>query len=226
MDGFLIGAVAGFVVAVVVVLFLKKRGKRGLRGADVRVYASIEDLRSVGELVAFKMITKEIVTAAEHWFGEFGKRYLTWLLSNKKMAMIFEFEIDFRYDLRSNDFVIEQTGERQYRLGMPKCFYQTHIRDVSFYDEQSSKLLPWLIPDLLSRAFGPGFSETDKNRLKEEAKQQASRMAKDFVDKMRSEVQSSAKQTMETLGKAFGADSVSVDFSGSELVQTKIEASM
>jgi hypothetical protein len=107
---------------------------------------------------------------------------------------------------------------------MPKCFYQTHIRDVSFYDEQSSKLLPWLIPDLLNRAFGPGFTEADKNRLKEEAKQQAGLMAKSFVDKMRSEVQSSAKQTLETLARAFGADSVTVDFSVSELVQTKIEA--
>ncbi len=224
MNAFLIGAVSGFLGAMVMLLLLKRRGKKGLRGAEVHVHASIEELRSVGELVAFKMITKEIVTAADHWFGEWGRRYLKWLLSEKKMAMIFEFEIDFRYDLRSNDFVIEQTGEREYRLGMPKCFYQTHIRDVSFYDEQSSKLLPWLIPDLLNRAFGPGFSETDKNRLKEEAKQQAGHMAKDFVDKMRSEVQSSAKQTLETLGKAFGADSVTVDFSDSELVQTKVEA--
>jgi len=224
MDGFVIGAIAGFAGAIGVFLLIKNRGKKGLRGSDVHVHASIEDLRSVGELVAFKMITKEIVTAADHWFGEFGKRYLTWLLSNKKMAMIFEFEIDFRYDLRSNDFVIEETGGNSYRLGMPKCFYQTHIRDVSFYDEQSSKLLPWLIPDLLNRAFGPGFSETDKNRLKEEAKQQASHIARDFVDKMRSEVQNSAKQTLETLGKAFGADSVTIDFSGSELIQTKVEA--
>jgi hypothetical protein len=224
MDGFLIGAIAGFVAAVVIVVFLKRRGRKGLSGSEVHVHASIEELRSVGELVAFKMITKEIVTAAEHWFGDFGNRYLTWLLSNKKMAMIFEFEIDFRYDLRSREFVIEQTGDRQYQLRMPKCFYQTHIRDVSFYDEQSSKLLPWLIPDLLNRAFGPGFTETDKNRLKEEAKQQAGHMAEHFVGKMRSEVQNSAKQTLETLAKAFGADSVNIDFSASELVQAKIEA--
>lgn len=226
MDGFVIGAIAGVVVTAGLILFIKTRGRKGLRGAEVHVHASIEDLRSVGELVVFKMITKEIVTAADHWFGKWGRRYLTWLLSEKKMAMIFEFEIDFRYDLRSNDFVIEPTGENSYRLIMPKCFYQTHIRDVSFYDEQSSKLLPWLIPDLLNRAFGPGFSETDKNHLKEEAKQQAGHMAKDFVDKMRPEVQNSARQTLETLGKAFGADSVTIDFSGSELVQTKVEANV
>ncbi|HER43416.1 MAG TPA: DUF4230 domain-containing protein [Candidatus Eisenbacteria bacterium] len=226
MDAFLIGALIGFLVAVIAVLLLKRRGRRASRGMDVRIHASIEELRSVGELVVFKMITKEIVTAADHWFGEFGKRYLTWLMSNKKMAMIFEFEIDFRYDLRSNDFVIEPSGAGSYRLKMPKCFYQTHIRDVYFYDEQSSKLLPWLIPDLLNRAFGPAFNESDKNRLKEEAKQQAGLMAGDFVEKMRSEVQGSARKTMETLGKAFGAASVTVDFSDSELIQTKVDAAV
>jgi hypothetical protein len=224
MDSFLIGAAAGCAAAIVIVVLLRRKGKAtGPRG-EVHVHPSIEQLRSVGELVVFKMITKEIVTAADHWFGEWGKRYFTWLLSEKKMAMIFEFEIDFRYDLRSRDFVIEQTGEGEYRLGMPKCFYDIHIRDVSFYDEQSSKLLPWLIPDLLNRAFGPGFSESDKNVLKEEAKQQAAHIAGDFVDKLRSEVQSSARQTLETLGKALGARIVMVDFSGSELVQTKVEA--
>jgi hypothetical protein len=224
MDGFLIGALVGFVIAVILAIVWRRRGRKEPRGKGVHVHASIEELRSVGELVVFKMITKEIVTAADHWFGEFGKRYLTWLLSNKKMAMIFEFEIDFRYDLRSNDFVIEAAGGNSYRLKMPKCFYQTHIRDVYFYDEQSSKLLPWLIPDLLNRAFGPGFNESDKNRLKEEAKQQAGLMARDFVERMRSEVQGSAKKTLETLGKAFGAESVTVDFSGSELIQTEAKA--
>ena len=226
MEGFLIGALAGCAAAIVVVFFLRKRGKKSGPRGEVHVHPSIEQLRSVGELVVFKMITKEIVTAADHWFGEWGRRYFKWLLSEKKMGMIFEFEIDFRYDLRSRDFVIEQTGEEEYRLGMPKCFYDIHIRDVSFYDEQSSKLLPWLIPDLLNRAFGPGFSESDKNMLKEEAKQQASHIAGDFVDRLRSEVQASARQTLETLCKALGARSVTIDFSGSELIQTKVEGSV
>ena len=222
MEIFLIGALIGFVVAVALVIAWRRRGGKRSRGMDVRVHASIEEIRSVGELVVFKMITKEIVTAADHWLGEFGKRYLTWLLSNKKMAMIFEFEIDFRYDLRSPDFDIEDEGGGSFRLKMPDCFYRTHIRDVYFYDEQSSKLLPWLIPDLLNRAFGPGFNEDDKNRLKEEAKQQAGLMAKDFVEKMRTDVQGSARKTLEALGTAFGARAVTVDFGGSELIQTKV----
>ena len=216
MLGFAIG------IAAAVVIWLSLRKSRPAKSGPT-VHTSIEDLRSVGQLVVFKIITKEIVTTAEHWLGEWGKKYFTWLASTKKMAMIFEFEIDFRYNLRSEDFVVEPTGQDSYKLKMPKCFYEIYIRDISFYDEQSAKLLPWLVPDLLNRAFGAGFSEQDKNKLKEEAKHQASRIAEQFVRNMQSEVQGSARKTMEALAKAFGAEKVKVDFTDSKLVQAKVE---
>jgi hypothetical protein len=226
MEKILIGIILGFAVAVLVFswLWLRKRSKKAPLAPDTHVHTSIEDIRSVGELVVFKIVTKEIVTAADHWFGEWGKKYFRWLASAKKMAMIFEFEVNFRYNLRSSDFIIEDQGSGSYRLKMPKCFYETYIRDISFYDEQNSKLLPWLLPDLLNRVFGTGFDESDKNYLKEEAKQQAGLMAKSFVEKMQSEVQNSARQTLEALGKAFGAKDITVDFTDSKLIQTKVES--
>jgi hypothetical protein len=199
------------------------RSRKGGKVSTVAVYSSIEELRSVGELVVFKIVTKEIVTAAEHWFGEMGRKYFSWLVSTKKMAMIFEFDIDFKYDLRSPEFVIEQQGDGSYLFKMPKCFYETHIRDINFYDEQNTKFLPWLLPDLLNKAFGMGFDEADRNRLKEEAKQQASRLAKAVVDKMRSEVQVSARQTLEVLARGLGAKQVAIDFTHAELVQTRVD---
>jgi len=225
MERIMIGAILGFSIAAVLVLIWWRRNKKK-KGQRLKshIYVSIEDLRSVGELVVFKIVTKEIVTAAEHWFGEWGKKYLHWLASTKKMAMIFEFGIDFRYNLRSSDFVIQAEGNRNYRLKMPKCFYDISVRDISFYDEQNAKLLPWLLPDLLNRAFGPGFDESDKNRLIEEAKQQAGQMAKTFAQKMESEVQNSATQTLRALAKGFGAEDVTVDFSESELIAIKVES--
>jgi len=217
--GIMLGLIGAFVVFVVFRFHRKHK-----MPTKPSTYTSIEDLRSVGELVVFKIVTKEIVTTAEHWFGEFGKKYFLWLASTKKMAMIFEFEISFRYNLRSSEFVIKAENEGHYRLIMPKCLYETSIRDISFYDEQNAKLLPWLLPDLVNRAFGPGFNETDKNRLMEEAKQQAVQMAKEFTDKMQSEVQKSATQTLEAIGKAFGAEKVTLDFSEAQLVQTKIDS--
>ena len=215
----LIGFITAFIIFILLWwLFFRPRGS----GRQVKIYSSIEQLRSVGELVAFKMVTKEIVTASQHWFGESGKRYFQWLVSTKKMAMIFEFDIDFRYDLRSPDFKIEQKNENQYILKMPRCLYQVHIRDISFYDEQNSKFLPWLLPDLLNRAFGSGFSEEDKNQLKEEAKNQAAQLAEGVVNKLQSEVESSARQTLETLTKSFGIEKVKIDFSQSKIVASSV----
>ena len=223
MQEIAIGIMLGLIGAVVVFVVFRFLRKHKMP-TKPSIYTSIEDLRSVGELVVFKIVTKEIVTTAEHWFGEFGKKYFLWLASTKKMAMIFEFEISFRYNLRSSEFVIEAENEGHYRLIMPKCLYETSIRNISFYDEQNAKLLPWLVPDLVNRAFGPGFNEADKNRLMEEAKQQAVQMAKEFTQKMQSEVQKSATQPLEAIGKAFGAEKVTLDFSEAQLVQTKIDS--
>jgi len=218
-----ISGLVGFSIAVIIfIIFWIFKLKYNAPGREIIIHTSLEELRSVGELVVFKVITKEIVTTSKHWLGEKGKKYFQWLVSTKKMAMIFEFDIDFRYDLRSPDFKIHEEGEKKYRLKMPKCFYEVHIRDISFYDEQNAKFLPWLLPDLINRAFGSVFNEEDKNSLTEEAKCQAAQMADNLVRKMRSEVQNSARQTLEALSKNFGAEKVLIDFTDSKLVQSKV----
>src|SRR4030042_968680 len=171
MGEVLTGAILGFAIAAVLFFAWRTKTRQKKQEPRSRIYSSIDELRSVGELVVFKIVTKEIVTATEQWFGEWGTKYFQWLASTKKMALIFEFDINFRYDLQSPDFVIQAEGGASYRLRMPKCFYDIYIRDINFYDEQNAKFLPWLVPDLLNRAFGPAFDESDKNRLKEEAKQ-------------------------------------------------------
>ena len=79
------------------------------RANDTHSHVSLEGMRAVGELSVFKVITKEIVTETDYSFGEFGRKYLRWAFTQKKLAMIFEFQIDFRYDLRSPQFSIAMT---------------------------------------------------------------------------------------------------------------------
>lgn len=201
----------------------RTRTGNGGTGLSTATYTSIEGLRSIGELSVFKVFTKEIVTASDHAFGEIGRRYLEWMISSKKMAMIFEFDIDFRYNLKSANFEIRNQGAGRFLLRMPECFYETHIKGVHFYDEQNSRLLPWLLPDLLTKAFGSGFSEKDKNRLIEEAKLQASKQARDLVHEMRSDVRHSAGQTLRVLAEGFGAHEVQIEFQDEEPKQAKVE---
>jgi hypothetical protein len=100
--------------------------------------------------------------------------------------------------------------------------YGISIKDISFYDEQEGKLLDWLLPPLLGKAFSKGFSEEDKNKLKDEAKTQASSMAVQLITQLSSEIEKSARQTMETLAASFGAKSVMLDFSKSQLSEKGI----
>ena len=223
MSEIFIGILMGLIGALLIGLMLRRRGGFGRPATQVNVHSSIEEMRSLGELSVFKVITKEIVTARNHQFGEFGKKFLEWMLTSKKIALIFEFHINFRYDLRSRDFEIKRTGEGRYRLQMPECKYDTHITSVYFYDEQNSRLMPWLLPEIITRVFGAGFDEDDKNRLIEEAKNQATAQARELVQRLRSDVQSSARETLEALAKGFGAEAIEISFESAELVQTSID---
>jgi hypothetical protein len=104
-------------------------------------------------------------------------------------------------------------AEGGFTIVMPPCFYEAHIRDIRFYDEQGSRFLPWLLPDLVSGFMGGRFTEADKNRLVEAAKHHAEEQALGLIDSLQSEVQNSAKATLTSISKALGADNVSFEFS-------------
>ncbi len=209
----LISMLAGFIIAAVLALVIVRRRRSGAsKGRETSVHSSIQQLKAIGQLSVFKVFTKEIVTEIDHSWGEIGKKYLSWILSKKKMAMIFEFEIDFRYDLRSPDFQIIEEPEGGYLLRMPSCVHETSIRDIQFYDEQKSKFVPWLLPDLLNTIFGDGFNEQDKNRLKDAARRAAESQAESMILGFGPDVEQSAKQTLRSLARAFGAENVRFEF--------------
>ena len=202
----------GLVVAALAVLWFRSRGGGGRKGMEITATAANEELRAIGVLSAFKAVTKEIVTARDHSLGDLGKRYLEWLITSRKMAMIFEFDIDFQYDLRDPSFSVQEDAPGRFRLRMPRCEHVVHVRNVTFYDEQGGKLLPIILPDVVNRILGGGFDEADRNKLMEEAKGQAEKLAQNLARRLSSEVQTSARQTMAMLARSFGAEAVEVEF--------------
>ena len=107
---------------------------------------------------------------------------------------------------------IAEKGEAAYAITMPPCDYEVHIRDIRFYDEQGSKLLPWLLPDLLNGFLSGGFSEEDKNKLVDAAKSHAEKQALELINNIQSEVQKSAKSTLESISLAFGVRNIEFKF--------------
>ncbi len=79
---------------------------------------------------------------------------------------------------------------RSFRL--PPIKAEISVRSLRFYDEQRSKFMPWLLPDLLNGAFGPGFNEEDKNRLLQGAAEHAKAHAHQLIEQLRDEVEASA----------------------------------
>jgi hypothetical protein len=223
MNEFLAGMVLTVVVGLVLFFWFRKKSRSPAK--ETRIFSSIERLRAIGQLSAYKVMTKEIVTETDHSWGEVGARYLSWVLSNKKMAMIFEFVIDFSYNLKSPKFEIKETGTSQYIISMPPCDYEVHIRDIRFYDEQGSKLFPWLLPDLLNGFLGNGFSEEDKNKLVNAAKNHAEQQALELINNIQSEVQQSAKSTLESISRAFGATDLEFEFTSQPATAVEVEVS-
>jgi hypothetical protein len=179
-------------------------------------HVSLEGLRAVGELTVFRAITKEIVTETDYSFGEFGRKYLRWAFSQKKLAMIFEFQIDFKYDLKSPDFVVsdlrDALGNEITELRLPPVTAEISVRNLRFYDEQRSKFMPWLLPDLLNGAFGPGFSEEDKNRLLDGAVNHARGHAQALIEQLRPEVETAARATLVPLARSLGVTTPRIAF--------------
>jgi len=199
-------------VAVIVVLAVLLARRRGGKPGEIVVHSSLERIRDIGHLSAFKVYTKEIVTETKHDWGDVGSRYFAWILSTKKMAMVFEFEIDFRYDLRSPDLSIKPVGPGVFLVKMPPCLHEVHLVTVRFYDEQQARLLPWLLPDLLNGFFAKGFGEEEKNRLVAAAKAGAEEQARRVIGTLLPNVEESAKRTLLAIATSLGAREVVFEF--------------
>jgi hypothetical protein len=214
------------------------RAKRRAGPRELVVRSSIDELRAIGELSVFKAVSKDLITHSDHTFGEFGRKYLSWAFTKKKLAMVFEFEMDFRYDLRSDRFRIdarrppvdvgpaEGTPPPPARalIELPPCRVEVSIKDLAFYDEQRSRLLPWLLPDLLQGFFDGRFSEDDKNRLIGAARAHAMAQAQGLADRYRAQVERSAYTTLAMLVRPLGYPEIEVRFAQNQELSTDVAA--
>ena len=208
-------------ILLAILAFAFYRSNKALKKAkddseNVSVSTEISQLKSIGELSVFQVYSKEIVTKTDHAFGNFGKEYLRWLVSEKKLSMIFEFEINFIYDLTSPKLEIMQIANSNYKIKMPPCKYKFSIADMKFYDEKNGKFIPFLLPDSLNGFFGSTFTEEDKNRLIEEARNEVKKMSVRLISQLQSKIHKSARDTLEAIAKSFGANKVEFVFDDSD----------
>ena len=103
----------------------------------IDVHGVTERVRATGSLVGLEVAAKEIATATKGW---------GWLppivLSQAKLAMIFQFEKQYAVDLgalRPDD--VERLGAGSFRITLPSIQGKLRLVDVSPYDIQSGKVM-------------------------------------------------------------------------------------
>src|SRR5205085_5736423 len=96
----------------------------------------VERVRAVGKLVGLEVCAKEIATATSGW---------AWMpplvLSQARMAMIFNFEKQYTVDLaqvRPEDVV--EHGAGQFTLRLPPIQGSLRLIDITPYDIQGAKV--------------------------------------------------------------------------------------
>jgi hypothetical protein len=221
------GFLGGLIVAAVAWLTwrLARRGRKAEKPSRVTHETFVTSMRAVGELSVFRIMTKEVITASEHWFGEFGRKYLNWLLSERRLTLVIEFDVDFRFDLNDPAFSIQKTDEGAYRMLMPPCRHEVSIRDLRIHSEDKTELLPWLMPEVVGRVFTGGFSVEAKNKLIAETREQTRSYAGALVQKVRGEAERSAARTLTMLAQGFGARRVDFDFTQAGDFHPSVDAS-
>ena len=188
--GILIGGAVGFLIGYIWNKFQKKEKSDSIK-LNVSSY-----LLSIGELRVYRAYMKEIVTSVDHVWGDIGKKYFSWMLSEKKLAMVFEFEVDFVYNLLSKDFKVFDNG-KGVSINMPRCKYDVKIKDFYFYDEQGTRLK--ILPEFLSSIFDGGVSEDEKNELVKMAIKQVEEISKKVAVNIQSDVDRMTKETINNL---------------------------
>ena len=188
--GILIGGAVGFLIGYVWDKFQKKEKSDSIK-LNVSSY-----LVSIGELRVYRAYMKEIVTSVDHVWGDIGKKYFSWMLSEKKLAMVFEFEVDFVYNLLSKDFKVFD-DINSVSINMPRCKYDVKIKDFYFYDEQGTRLK--ILPEFLSSIFDGGVSEDEKNELIKMAIKQVEEISKKVAIDIQTDVDRKTKETINNL---------------------------
>ena len=188
--GILIGGAVGFLIGYIWSKFQKKEKSDSIK-LNVSSY-----LVSIKELRVYRAYMKEIVTSVDHVWGDIGKKYFSWMLSEKKLAMVFEFEVDFVYNLLSKDFKVFD-DINGVSIKMPRCKYDVKIKDFYFYDEQGTRLK--ILPEFLSSIFDGGVSEDEKNELVKMAIKQVEEISKKVAMNIQSDVDRTTKETINNL---------------------------
>ena len=169
----------------------------------------VDRIREIGELVALTAFYKDIATKKSN-------NKLWDLLGGKKMAVISEFDLEYRYDLHKADISV---NNNKVTVKMPICTTKVNTGEIEIYDEKTPMILGIPIPLT-------NFSVDDRNTLIAGARESATETARKKTDELLPKIEKSARDTLTTLLESSGIEDVEIKFSRSSQIEKELKTQM
>ncbi len=183
-------AVIGAGVVFYLVTILKKGRKGG--GIDrINLRMLTERVRAVGKLVGLEVHAKEIATATKgfNWLPPI-------LLSQAKIAMIFQFEKQYAVELGSlDDRNVEDLGSGRFRVTLPPIVGSLRLMDVEPYDIQQGRVLG--LVDVIN------MNAERQNELMKTAQQQAAELFEKNDERYEKQARDAIERQLQAIAKLF-----------------------
>lgn len=177
-----------------IVFYLLSSLKRARAGKDIdKVSLKIitERVRAVGKLVGLEVHAKEIATATSgfSWLPPI-------LLSQAKIAMIFQFEKQYAIELGGiNDSDVTHLSDTHYRITLPPIVGSLRLMDVEPYDIQQGRVLGLI--DVIN------MNAARQNELMRTAQDQASELFEKNDDRYIHQARDAIERQLNAIAKLF-----------------------
>lgn len=168
-----------------------KRGRKGGGVDRISVRMLTERVRAVGKLVGLEVHAKEIATATKgfNWLPPI-------LLSQAKVAMIFQFEKQYGVELGSIDERdIEEVTPGRYRVTLPPIVGSLRLLDVEPYDIQQGRVLG--LVDVIN------MNAERQNELMKTAQQQAAELFEKNDERYEKQARDAVERQLHAIAKLF-----------------------
>jgi len=159
---------------------------------ETSIQTIAERIRAVGKLVGLEVCAKEIATTTSGW---------AWLppilLSQARLAMIFNFEKQYTIDLaRVGPDDVVDLGEGRFRITLPPIEGHLRLLDLTPYDIQNARILGLL--DVI-----PMTADRQREMMKK-AQHQAAELYQSNDERYLREARRSVEQHLTSLLELFG----------------------
>lgn len=183
----LLAALCGILLFLLIFIVTRKA-----RPGSTTIHASLERVRSMGELTVLSAYIKEVVTMKVNENSTFS--------TTGKIILICPYRIEFRYDLRKTKI---SKNENLITVILPSHKAEPIPGKIEFYDERKSAVL--------------GFWNTDfevevRNKMVHDAGMQAIKQAGIMQEDLQEQVRHSVRSTLTPLFSALGSEQVEFVF--------------